>query len=131
MTIHLKITGILLILLALIHFFFPRYFKWKQEFGSLSTFNRQMMYVHTFFITLMIFLMGLLCLTSPIDLLTTSLGKQICLGLGIFWLARLIIQFFGYSSTLWKRKRFETSVHILFSILWTYFTAVFIWIYFR
>ncbi|HMK24438.1 MAG TPA: hypothetical protein VK483_00310 [Chitinophagaceae bacterium] len=129
MELHLKITGILLIILALFHFTFPKYFNWKKELSSLNTMNRQMMYVHAFFIAFVIFLMGLLCLTSAAELTTTTFGKRISLGIGIFWVTRLLIQFFGYSSLLWKGKIFETTVHILFSILWTYLSAVFILVY--
>ncbi len=131
MELHLKITGILLTALAMLHFIFPKYFNWKKECSSLSPINRQMMYIHTFFIALVVFLMGLLCLTSATDLVTTTLGKRICLGLGIFWTARLYIQFFGYSSNLWKGKPFETTMHAFFSILWIYFSAVFILVYSR
>jgi hypothetical protein len=77
MNVHLKITGSLLISLALLHLFFPKYFKWKEELISLSMINRQMMYAHTFFITLAVFLMGILCLTSATDLSGTALGKRI------------------------------------------------------
>ncbi|WP_345168782.1 hypothetical protein [Nibribacter koreensis] len=87
--------------------------------------NRQMMTVHTFFIALAVFLVGLLCITSAQELTQTTLGKRLCLGLGVFWMIRLFIQFFGYSSELWKGKKFETSVHVLFSLLWTYFSYVF------
>jgi|SRR5688572_14302551 hypothetical protein len=126
---HLKIIGILLMLLALIHIIFPGYFKWKAELSFVSTINRQMMYVHTFFIAFAVFLMGLLCLTSYTELTTTSLGRKISLGLCIFWSARLFIQFFGYSSLLWKGKTFETTVHVLFSALWVYLSGVFLMIY--
>ena|SRR5687768_16858810 len=129
MELHLKITGTLLVILAVIHFFFPKYFNWKQELSSLSIINRQMMYVHSFFIAFVIFLMGFLCLTSSNELLTTTLGKQISLCLGIFWVLRLCVQFFGYSSKVWKGKLFETTVHILFGIFWTYVSAVFILAY--
>src|ERR1700704_3282171 len=83
MELHLKIIGALLIILALLHFFFPKYFNWKQELSSLSIINRQMMYVHSFFVAFVVFLMGLLCLTSSHDLLTTTLGKRVSLGFGI------------------------------------------------
>ena len=86
-----------------------------------------MMTIHTFFIALVVFLMGLLCLTSSSDLVETKLGKTISLGLGIFWMIRLFIQFFGYSSDLWKGKVFETSVHIVFALLWIYLSVVFLW----
>src|SRR5690349_11114289 len=100
MDTHLKVAGYLLLLLSFIHVVFPKYFKWAQEFNAVSLINRQMMYVHTFFIALVIFLTGILCLTSAEELLTTELGKRVALGFGIFWLFRLVIQFLGYSSTL-------------------------------
>lgn len=83
------------------------------------------MYVHTLFVALVVFLMGVLCFTSAPDLITTSLGKRVCLGLGVFWGLRLVVQFFGYSTELWKGKRLETSIHIIFSILWVYLTVTF------
>lgn len=129
MELHLKIIGPLLILLALIHAFFPKYFNWKLEFGAVSIINRQMMYIHSFFIAFTVFLIGLLCITSPDELVNTILGKRISLGLGIFWTVRLFVQFFGYSSKLWKGKAFETSVHILFSLLWAYLSVVFVLTY--
>ena len=129
MELHLKIIGVLLIVLALLHVIFPKYFNWRQELTLVSHINRQMMQVHAFFIAFIVFLMGLLCLTSANDLISTTLGKRISLGLGIFWTARLVIQFFGYSSKHWKGKTFETTMHVLFSVVWTYFSAAFILIY--
>jgi hypothetical protein len=129
MDVHFKIIGSLLIVLALLHFYFPKYFNWKQELHSLSIMNRQIMYVHSFFIAFVVFLVGLLCLTSSNELLNTTLGKRISLGIGIFWGARLVIQFFGYSSKIWKGKVFETAVHIIFSIFWAYLTSIFMFAY--
>ncbi|MBW8522488.1 hypothetical protein K0U91_13345 [Chryseobacterium chendengshani] len=131
MQTHLVIIGILFIVLALIHFIFPKYFEWEKEFKSLSLINRQIMKVHTIFIGLTVFLMGLLCFTSSHELIETSLGMKITLGLAIFWTIRLIIQFFGYSSKLWKGKIFETIIHVIFSLLWVYISFVFWIIYFN
>lgn len=130
MHLHLKIIGILLIALALVHIIFPKYFNWKKELSSLSLINRQMMTIHTFFIALTVFLMGLLCCTSSNELVGTNLGKKTCFGFGIFWTVRLFIQFFGYTSELWKGKTFETTMHIVFSLLWTYLSIIFLTIYF-
>ena len=129
MELHYKIIGIVLIALAFVHIIFPNYFKWKEELRSLSLINQQIMKVHTFFIALVVFLIGLLCLTSSNDLINTELGKKVSLGFGIFWSFRLIIQFFGYSSKLWKGKKMETAVHIIFLFLWTYLSYVFITVY--
>jgi len=129
MEIHYEIIGVLLIALAFVHVIFPKYFKWKEELKHLSLINQELMKVHTFFIALVIFLMGVLCMTSSNDLIHTDLGRSVSLGFGIFWLFRLVIQFFGYSSELWKGKRFETIIHILFSMFWAYLSFVFIKVY--
>ena len=73
--------------------------------------------------------MGLLCITSAADLIETNLGRKIALGFGIFWSIRLFIQFFVYSPKLWKGKKMETSIHIIFSGLWIYLSSIFILIY--
>lgn len=130
MTFHLYIIGAILIVLALIHAGFPKHFKWRDECGSMSLINRQMMYVHTFFLALILLLMGILCLIAPNEIVETRLGKIISLGFGIFWLFRWLFQFFVYKSELWKGRLFETTVHILFALLWTYFSAIFFLIYF-
>lgn len=131
MELHLKIIGVLLMLLALIHVVFPKYFKWKEELSSLSLFNRQMMQVHTFFIALTVFLMGALCYSSSMEIVSTELGKKLALGLAIFWSIRAIFQFFIYSTKLWKGKIFETSVHVIFSLFWVYLSTSFWFIYFE
>ena len=126
MQLYLNITGVILIALALLHFYFPKHFNWRTELSSLSLINRELMYVHSFFIALVVFLIGLLCLTSATELLNTVLGKRVSLGLAIFWGIRLAIQFVGYSTKNWKGKSFETGIHILLSILWIWLTAIFI-----
>lgn len=130
MELHLKIIGFILMVLAVVHAVFPKYFDWKTELASLNLINRQLMYVHTFFIALMVFLMGLLCFLSSDDIVHTKLGQKIALGMAVFWFTRLFFQFFVYSSSLWKGKLFETIVHIAFTVLWSYLSVVFfmIWI---
>lgn len=125
MTIHLHIIGILLMLLSFMHVAFPKYFNWKTELRTMSLINQQMMTVHTFFIALVVLLMGLLCVISSTDLIETNLGKKISFGLAIFWTIRLFFQIFIYSSKLWKGKIFETTIHILFSLLWIYLSVIF------
>ena len=122
----LEINGGLQMGLALLHAVFPRYFRWKEESAALGLLTRQILYVHTFFIALTVFLMGLLCVTSAADLIHTPLGRRICLGLALFWGIRLVIQFFGYSSKLWRGKVFETIAHIAFTLFWAWLAALFL-----
>ena len=131
MTLHIKIVGSLLLLLALMHVVIPRYFNWTQSLSGLSLINKQIMYVHTFFIAFMVLLMGLLCIYSGNELVNSQLGQHISLGLFIFWFTRLLFQFFIYSPKVWRGKRFETFVHIVFALLWSYFSSVFFIVYWQ
>lgn len=126
MEIHLKIIGILLIILAALHSVFPKKFNWQEELKYLSLINQELMKVHTFFIALMVFLIGLLCFTSASEIIHTNLGRKIALGLAIFWTIRLVFQFVGYSKELWKGKKMETIIHVLASLFWCYLSFVFI-----
>lgn len=125
MNILLKITGFALLILALIHLIFPRYFKWKTELGQLSLINRQLMEVHTFFIAVMVALMGLLCLFTTTTDWKNPMGMLVAIGISIFWYLRLLVQLFYYSSSLWRGKRWETSIHLLFTCLWIFLGSFF------
>lgn len=125
MYIHLKLIGVLLMLLAVLHTGFSKYFNWKKELPNLSLINKQMMKVHTFFLAFVLFLIGALCFTNTNEIIETNLGKTLAFGLAIFWFIRLLFQFFVYSPKLWKGKRFETIMHVVFTFLWGYLSAVF------
>jgi FtsH-binding integral membrane protein len=124
--IHLKIIGIALMLLALVHFVLPKWCEWREELARLSLLNRQLMQVHTFFIALIVLLFGVLTFFFTDELLSKSrLAQVILVGFTIFWAIRLVFQFFVYDAELWRGKRLETIVHILFACFWTYCTIVY------
>ncbi|MDB5138710.1 MAG: hypothetical protein JWR12_626 [Mucilaginibacter sp.] len=58
MEVNLKVIGVILIMLALVHSIFPKYFDWVNELSNISLINKQIMYVHTFFIALILILWG-------------------------------------------------------------------------
>ena len=126
LTLHLQIVGGLQLLLALAHFFFPKRFGWKEDFAKVSLLNRQIFYVHGFFITLILVLFGLLTgLATDLLLRNDELTRYVLGGLVLFWSARWLIQFFVYDPRLWRGHRFNTAMHILFSLMWTYYVAVY------
>lgn len=122
----LRLTGMSLIALALAHVAFAKRLGWKDDFANVSLVNRQIFYVHCLFLCLTLILMGLLCLVWPETLLHASpLGRIVAGGLCLFWLCRLLAQWLVYDSRLWRGKRFETWVHVIFTGVWTYYTALF------
>jgi hypothetical protein len=126
MELHLKIIGVLLVLISLLHIGFPKRFNWKEELKPLSLINKQLMTVHTFFVALTVLLMGVLCLVATTDIISTRFGKQISFGFFIFWFTRFVFQFFVYSPALWKGKLFETVAHIGFALTWLYLSVIFL-----
>lgn len=124
--LHIKIAGALQLLLAFSHIFFPRRFGWKEDCAKLTLLNRQIFFVHAFFITLVLVLFGVLSVFYGHLLLRgDGLGKVVLGGLFIFWLARLFIQLFVYDSQLWRGHRFNTAMHIFFSLMWFYYVTIY------
>lgn len=126
---HLQICGGLLLALSALHTVFPRRFRWSEDLAQLTLLNRQIFWVHTYFLCLILVLMGLVCLFAPAALLERStLGIWVAAGLMLFWQMRLLTQHFIYDSRLWRGKLFETTIHVLFTLLWSYFSLVYGWL---
>ena len=69
---------------------------------------------------------GALCpFGTAAQLEPTPLSQFVFTGFALFWLARLLSQFFIYDRGLWRGKPFETIMHVAFSCLWLYLTVVF------
>lgn len=126
MELHLKIIGTIFMLMALGHIFMPKYFDWKNDFKNLSLFNGQMIRTHTFFIALFVFGIGLISFMEATQIINTDLGNKLSLGFGIIWLTRFYFQMFVYLPKLWKGKRFETSAHLIFTLLWIYSSFIYL-----
>ena len=123
---HHKFAGAILIALALFHALMYRRFGWKTELQSVSLLTRQIFYVHTFFIALVVGLNGLLSLFYARELLGSgALSRLILGGITIFWACRWACQFWVYDARLWRGKAFETLVHWAFALLWTYLTLLY------
>ncbi len=123
---HLRLAGALQIILALLHLTFAKRFRWTEELAHLSLLNRQIFHVHTFFICLVLVMIGALSLLAPSALLEpTALSRLILPGFALFWGLRLYCQWFVYDPALWRGQRFNTIVHGMCTLLWSYLAAVY------
>lgn len=128
LSLHLKLIGLSMMVLGLLHVYFGKRFGWKEEFQRVSLLSRQIFYVHCFFIVLIEEMLGALALFFTDTLLEpTALGRLLLTGIVIFWGCRLVFQFVVYDPSLWRGHRFNTCVHILFSLLWCYYVGIFGW----
>jgi hypothetical protein len=124
--IHLRTSGVLLALLAVMNLFVPRRFRWREELQQVSLLNRQIFQVHGFFIVLILALTAALLLTSSPALLEPSrLSRAVLIGLSIFWALRMVMQWCFYSPETWRGNTFNTAMHYLFSTMWVYLTVTF------
>jgi hypothetical protein len=55
---------------------------------------------------------------SSVFLDRTRAGAWLSWSFSVFWTTRLFVQWFVYPSDLWRGKKKETMVHIVFTILW-------------
>lgn len=126
LNLHLKIVGVMLLALAAAHLYFPKRFGWRGELEKVSLLTRQIFYVHCFFICLVLVMFGLLSLFYTETLIQRGpLARIVLTGLTAFWAARLLIQLFIYDSKLWRGNPFNRMMHILFTLMWSYYVAVY------
>ena len=126
LSLLLRIAGAGLILLAGLHVPIGRHLKWREEAARLSLVNASIFRVHTFFICLVLVMMGLPCLLDPLVFLQSSrAGAWLAWSFSAFWTIRLFFQWFVYPKELWRGKRMETLVHAWFTLVWISLAALF------
>ncbi|MEX2216467.1 MAG: hypothetical protein WD768_20310 [Phycisphaeraceae bacterium] len=124
--LHLRIVGVLLLVLLAMNVVVWKRYGWKAEIQRLELLTRQVFIVHSFFIMLTIAWFAAISLFYGEALLAPGpLAQVVLAGLVVFWGSRLIIQWFVYDSRLWRGRRMETFIHIAFSLMWAYFTLVY------
>ena len=71
-------------------------------------------------------LLGICSVFYADTLLTPSALSPVLLGgIVVFWVSRLLVQLFVYDSRIWRGRGFYTAMHIVFSLMWTYFVATY------
>ncbi len=125
MITHLRLSGLLLVLVGLSHAGFGRRLHWKTDLAQLSLVNRQIFHVHSFYIALLLVMLGSLSFLEAADLLQPSpLSRAVLGGMTLLWAIRLYVQWFVFDRALWRGDRFNTVAHGLFTLLWAYLAAV-------
>jgi hypothetical protein len=126
--LQLRLAGAGLLLLALLHAFFPRRFRWREGLAGLSLLDRQLFHVHTLFVAVTVAFFGVLSIVAADALAAggTLLGVLLG-GFAAFWLLRLAVQLFVFDRALWRGDRLRTALHVLATLLWAYLAALYGW----
>jgi len=126
MELALRIAGASHILLAIAHLPIARHLKWSDDVQRLTLLTRQVFWSHTYFVCLVLAMMGLLGLAAPETLLAKSdLAKYVTTALTAFWAMRLVFQWVLFDWSLWRGKRFETFIHALFTATWLTYVVIY------
>ena len=110
----------------------PQRLGWKEDLAKLTPFNRKLMWVHGGFAVLTIIAFGILILTLHNDFLR---GDRAALGLaafiGVYWAARIVVDFTYYEHKDWPRGPGFVAGHVLLTLLFLFLSAtnlsVFVW----
>jgi hypothetical protein len=128
-TLHmlLVIAGLCHFGLLLASFSVPRVLRWDEELTRVSSLTRQLVLVHGAFIVLTIIGFGVITLAAANDLLAgTALALAVNGFIGLFWLTRLLVQAFYFDAGPWLTTLFLKVGYRLLSLLFVYFTAVYL-----
>lgn len=96
---QLMVGGLLHFVVLIASAMTPRVLDWRENLATLHPFLRRLFWVYGFFIVLTIVSFGTLTLARADDLARSApLARSICAVIAIFWLARLMVQFFVFNA---------------------------------
>jgi hypothetical protein len=122
----LRIAGVVQLGLAAAHLFFPKHLRWNVELPRLGLLNRQIFFVHTAFICLVLTMIGGVSVLAPQALLEPSrLGGLVRGGIAFFWFCRLCAQWLLFDAKLWRGHAVRTAIHLGLTALWLFLTLVY------
>ena len=124
----IRLSGAMLIALGAAHVWIAKYLEWKSDAAKMTLVNRQIFWVHSFYIALLMTLLGGLSLLLPEALVRRdSLSRAVLAGMTLLWVLRLIIQWFVFDRSLWRNHARNRAVHFLLTAWWTWLSGVFGW----
>lgn len=104
---YIWVAGGVQLLIAASNFLLPSRLRYRENLSRLAPIVRQIFVVHSVYLVLILALFSALCFLYAPELAGgTPLGKFLSACLAMFWLLRILIQFFYYDPAIKKRNRF-------------------------
>lgn len=105
----------------------PRMLHWKKELASLQPLMRQMFWTYAGYILVINFCFGVISVWGAAELMDHSfLARCITLFIGVYWLARVLIQFFYFDTSQAPKSWFYTAGEVALVLLFAAFTLVYL-----
>ena len=126
LVILLRVSGLSLIALSLLHLVLWRTLHWGREIERLSPLNARVFLVHTFFVAFVLCALGLLSLLEPRLLVEPSeLARLLLAAIVLFWIARLVIQQLVFDRAMRSGWTRSPLVRVGASLVWVFYVAVY------
>jgi hypothetical protein len=125
----LLIGGLLHFVILIASALTPRLLDWRRNLGTLHPFLRRLFWVYGAFIVLTIISFGTLSLLRADELSsTTPLARSVSAMIAIFWLARLVVQFFVFDArpfltTAFRRAGYHGLTFLFSALVFIYGAA--------
>jgi hypothetical protein len=106
----------------------PKVLDWRASLRQVDKLSRQLIWVHGAFIVLVIVAFGLLSILFAGDLAAgTPLARGMCGFIGLFWAARLGVQFFVFDAKPYLVNLFLKAGYYGLTLVFAYQTVVYSW----
>ena len=112
MKILILIGGFLWLAVFVFHIFFWKLFRWKKDLGKLTETNKAIMQVLNLCLMLCFLIFAYISIFQSEELLTTSLGKSLLIGMFLFAFFRVIEQFIFFDL-----KNIRSKIFLLAALL--------------
>jgi hypothetical protein len=127
LSLHLTFVGVALLGLGAVHVLLPGVLQWNRELAGASALNREVSYVHCYFIGLACLLWGLLPLSAgPTLLVPNPVTRLVLIGAVAFWASRFVI----HRPVFTPHARESTpwcALSLAGTGLWLYLTVIWVW----
>ncbi len=127
LSVNLLIVGVMTLGLGVLHIALPYGLRWRRELAGASALNREVSYVHCFFIGLACLLWGLLPLTAGHSLIEPNpVTRLVLIGAVTFWTSRFVIQLFVFNHHA-RESLAWCALSVAGTALWLYLAIVWGW----
>ena len=117
------------IAVAILNLFLVRLMKWEAEVARMPLLVREVFQVHAWFISVSLAIFGTLTWRFAVEMATGSnaIGQWLCVGLGIFWAIRTVLQVTYYSSSHWRGQPGRMVIHFLLLFAYGGMALLYLW----
>ncbi len=128
-TFWIKLAGILQITLCFGSLLIPKLLNWKGELSNVSKIISQIFWTYAGYILVINFCFGIVSIWGTEELVAkTFLSKSICIFIFVYWLSRILIQFFYFDTKSAPQGFIYKVGEIALVTLFIFLTVVYGWV---